>query len=356
MAMSVYEMSHGSVTKIKVMRPWHFVKNTLGSRTVNESQIIIYGDSPHTVEVRLEGETVWLNQGQMTDLFGRERSVIGKHIRNVFAEGELDEKSNVQNLHITGSDKPVRFYNLDVIISVGYRVKSLEGTRFRQWATHLLRQHLSQGYTLDTRRLAERGMDEVRAAVTLAAQTLNQHAMISDDGAAVLSVVRNYLGSFSLLLAYDENRLPTGPREPRTPQALSLSDARTAISSLRNALVGKNEATQLFALERDDALTGILAAVEQTMFGEMLYPSAQARAAHILYFIIKDHPFTDGNKRIGTLLFLEYLRQNALLYRSNGEVRFAENAIVALALLIAESAPPQKDLMVRLTLALMDEN
>jgi prophage maintenance system killer protein/prophage antirepressor-like protein len=321
---------------------------------MRKPQIVIYAADDSQVEVHLEGDTVWLNQEQMARLFGRERSVITRHVRNVFVEGELDEKSNVQNLHIAGSDKPVKFYNLDVIISVGYRVKSTQGTRFRQWATKVLREHLASGYTLDAQRLAEQGLTEVREAVNLLAQTLNQHTLISDEGAAVLAVVQRYLGSFSLLLAYDEDRLPAQPSGPKPPQSLTLADARAAIDGLRQTLAERGEATALFGREREHGLEGILAAIEQTMFGEPLYPSAQMRAAHLLYFVIKDHPFTDGNKRIGAMLFLDYLRRNSLLYRADGNVRFAENAIVALALLIAESAPAQKDLLIRLTLALME--
>lgn len=324
---------------------------------MSEPQIVIYGADDKSVKVRLEGETVWLNQEQMTTLFGRERSVITKHIRNIFKEGELDARAVCAKFAHTASDGKsyqVDFYNLDVIISVGYRVKSQQGTRFRQWATRVLRELLTRGYTLDAQRLAEQGLTEVREAIRLLSQTLSQHAMISDEGAAVLAVVQRYLGSFSLLLAYDEDRLPTQPSGPKSPQALTLAGARAAIDGLRTTLAERGEATALFGRERDHALEGILAGIEQTMFGEPLYSNAQTRAAHLLYFVIKDHPFTDGNKRIGAMLFLDYLRRNDLLYRADGNVRFAENAIVALALLIAESAPVQKELLIRLTLALME--
>lgn len=319
-------------------------------------ELIVYEDADGEVriDVRLEHDTVWLTQQQLAALFGRERSVIGKHVRNVFAEGELDEKSNVQNLPIAGSDKPVRFYNLDVIISVGYRVKSLRGTQFRIWATRTLNRHLVRGHTLNAQRLAQRGLNDVQEALALVARTLSNRTLVTDEGAAVLQVVRSYLGSFDLLLAYDEDRLPEAPSHPAPAQTLSLSDARAAIDALRRNLAERGEATALFGEARSEGLAGVLGAIEQTMFGEPLYPSAQSRAAHLLYFIIKDHPFVDGNKRIGTLLFLDYLRRNGLLTRADGSLRFVQNAIVALALLVAESAPPQKDLMIRLTLALME--
>jgi prophage maintenance system killer protein len=321
-------------------------------------EIVLYQSPDGTVqlEVRLERETVWLSQEHMAELFGRERSVITKHIRNVFAEGELDEKSNVQNLHITGSDKPVRFYNLDVIISIGYRVKSERGTQFRIWATRTLRDHLVRGYTLNERRLRERGLAEIEQTIGLMSRTLIAHALVTDDGQAVLEVVRQYTRAWRLLFEYDEDRLSATPARPITPTAaLPVADARAAVARLREAITPRDEAGTLFGRERDDGLAGILGAIEQTFDGKALYSSVQVRAAHLLYFVIKDHPFGDGNKRIGTLLFLEYLRRNGLLTRADGRPRLADNAMVALALLIAESEPSQKDLIIRLVLNLLGD-
>jgi prophage maintenance system killer protein len=262
----------------------------------------------------------------------------------------------VQILHIAGSDRPVRFYNLDVIVSVGYRVKSVQGARFRQWATRTLREHLLRGYTLNERRLRERGLNEVEQAVDLLARTLTAHALVTDEGQAVLELVRNYTRTWSWLLEYDENRLATKPARPVVPSAgPSADEARAAIAKLRDDLARRGEAGSLFGQERGDGLVGILGSIEQTFGGEPLYPSAQARAAHLLYFIIKDHPFSDGNKRIGTLMFLEYLRRNGLPRRADGAPRLADTAMVALALLIAESAPAQKDLMIRLVLNLLGD-
>lgn len=323
-------------------------------------EVVVYEapDGSTRVDVRLDRETVWLTQEQMARLFGRERSVITKHVRNVFAEGELERDSVCAKFAHTAADGKtyqVEFYNLDVIISVGYRVRSLEGTRFRQWATRVLREHLVQGYTLSAQRLAERGVEEARQALDLVARTLSQRVLVSDEGAAMLALVRRYLGSFRLLLAYDERRLSQAPAHPLPPAPLMLEEARQAIKALRSELIARGEASPLFGEPRDDGLAGILGAIEQTFDGQPLYPSAQSRAAHLLYFVIKDHPFTDGNKRIGTLLFLDYLRRNGLLLRADSTPRFADNAMVALALLIAESAPAQKDLMIRLTLALLGE-
>jgi len=321
-------------------------------------EIVVYQapDGQVRVDVRLDRETVWLTQAQMAELFGRERSVITKHIRNVFREGDLDEESNVQNMHIAGSDKPVASYNLEVIISVGYRVKSKRGTQFRIWATRTLREYLLRGYTLNERRIRERGLGEIEQAVGLLARTLTAHALVTDEGRAVLDVVQQYTRTWRLLLEYDEERLAAAPERPVAPMAtLLLDDARVAAARLRDELTARSQAGALFGQERGEGLAGILGAIEQTFDRQPLYPSAQARAAHLLYFVIKDHPFGDGNKRIGTLLFLEYLRRNGLLTRPDGSPRLADNAMVALALLIAESEAAQKDLMIRLVLNLLGD-
>lgn len=297
-------------------------------------QIVVYEapDGQVQVDVHLDRETVWLSQEQMAELFGRERSVVTKHIRNVFKEGELEpEAVRAKFAHTAADGKTyqVDHFNLDVIISVGYRVKSLRGTQFRTWATRTLREHLLRGFTINERRLAERGLGEIEQAVGLLARTLSVHALVTDEGRAVLDVVQRYTRSWRLLLEYDEERLAERPTEPVEPAvSLSLSDARAAAASLREDLEARGEAGALFGQERGDALAGIVGAIEQTFGGEPLYPSTQVRAAHVLYFVIKDHPFSDGNKRIGTLLFLEYLRRNGMLLRADGQPRLADNAMV----------------------------
>ena len=316
-------------------------------------------DGQIRLDVRLEQDTVWLTQAQMAELFGKNIRTVSEHIRNVFKEKELGEASVIRNFRITARDGKsynTQFYNLDVIISVGYRVKSQRGTQFRIWATGTLRDHLLRGYTLNEKRLRERGLGEIEQAVGLLARTLTQNALVTDEGRAVLEVVQQYTRAWKLLLEYDEGRLAETPGRPVRPAAgLSLDDARTVIARLRESLAGRDEATDLFGAERSDQLHGILGAIDQTFGGEPLYPTVQARGAHLLYFVIKDHPFSDGNKRIGTLLFLEYLRRNGMLTRPDGRPRFADNAVVALALLVAESEPAQKDLMIRLILNLLED-
>ncbi len=329
---------------------------------IRGGEVVVYQapDGQVRVDVRLERETVWLTQQQMAELFGRERSVITKHVRNVFKEGELEPESvRARFAHTAGDGKTYRVdhFNLDAILSVGYRVNSKRGTQFRIWATRTLRDHLLRGYTLHEPRLRERGLGEVEQAVGLLARTLTTHALVTDEGQAVLAVVQRYTRSWRLLLEYDEDRLAAAPGRPVVPAAaLSVGDVRAAVASLRQEISIRGEASGLFGQERGEGLAGILGAIEQTFGGEPLYKSAQVRAAHLLYFVIKDHPFGDGNKRIGTLLFLEYLRRNGLLIRVDGTPRLADNAMVALALLVAESEPSQKDLLIRLVLNLLEDD
>jgi len=321
-------------------------------------EVVVYetADGEVRIDVRLEQETVWLSLTQIAELFGRDKSVISRHLRNIFQSGELEREAVVAKNATTAADGKkyqVEFFNIDAILSAGYRVNSKRGTQFRIWATRTLRDHLLRGYTLHERRLAERGLGEVEQAVALLAKTLTAHALVTDEGRAVLQVVQQYARAWHLLFAYDEQRLAHMPACPVAPGApLTLDEARSAVATLGEELRQRGETGPLFGQERGGGLAAILGAIEQTFGGEPLYPSAQARAAHLLYFVIKDHPFGDGNKRIGTLLFLEYLRRHDLLDRADGTPRLPDNAMVALALLIAESEPTQKELMIRLILNL----
>ena len=324
---------------------------TTGLEAGKRGEVVLYKapDGQVRLDVRLEQDTVWLTQAQMAELFGRERSVITKHINNVFNEGELAKKSNVQNLHIASSDKPVAAFSLDVIISVGYRVKSKRGVQFRQWATRVLREHLVQGYTFNQTRLAERGLVEARQTLDLLARTLQNQALVDDTGRAVLELISGYADTWRLLLEYDEDRLATPPGARPSKGVLDYARASSAITDFKRELIARQEATALFGNPRGEALEGILASIEQTMFGEALYRSREEKAANLLYLVIKDHPFSDGNKRIGSFLFMLYLRQEDIAHSLN------PSALTALALLIAESAPASKDLMVRLIMNLLVE-
>ncbi len=314
-----------------------------------ESQIKIFqtADGKVQLDVSLDQDTVWLSQAQMTELFGRERSVITKHINNVFKEGELVEKSNVQKMHIAHSDKPVAFFSLDVIISVGYRVKSQRGVQFRQWATTVLKQHLVEGYSLNQRRLQERGI-EFEQVLDLLSRTLANQALVTDAGATVLSVVSDYARSWSLLQAYDEQSLQDVADKQNEMRPLELDSVLAAIQQLKQELIRKGEATDLFGLLRGDGLHSAIATIEQSFGGEALYPNVASRAANLLYFVIKNHPLADGNKRTGSFLFLWYLRMNESLLAKSVTELVNDNTLVALALLVAESQPSQKELMIRL--------
>ncbi|HOK59081.1 MAG TPA: RhuM family protein [Methanothrix sp.] len=304
-------------------------------------EVVLYQAPDGTVQldVRLERETIWLNQKQMALLFDTERSVITKHLRNIFQSGELEEKSNVQKMHIPGSDKPVAFYDLDVVISVGYRVNSKRGTQFRIWATQVLRDHILKGYTVNARRL-----EELKQTIKLVSTLADRRSLSSDEATALLRVVRDYTFALEVLDAYDHGRLPRPPDIPQAAVPISLEEARRMISAMRT----QYGVSALFGQEQGDRLAGALAAIFQTADGREVYPTIEEKAAHLLYFLVKDHPFVDGNKRIGAALFLRFFEKNGLLYRSDGTPRMSEEALVALTLLVAESAPREKDTIVRL--------
>jgi prophage maintenance system killer protein len=320
----------------------------------DHGNIILYKskDGQEVVDVHLADETVWLNQAQMTELFQRNKRTVSEHIRNVFQEGELDEAAVVRKFRTTAADGKsyqTNFYNLDVIISVGYRVKSKSGTQFRSWATSVLKDHLVKGYTLNQRRLAEKGILEAQQVLSLLTNTLENQNLVSDEGLSVLNLVNQYAKTWQLLLQYDEDKLPPPNKRQVTGEVLELDGARAAINTLKQELMVKMEATDLFGNERSDGLAGIIGAIHQTFGGQNLYPSIEEKAANLLYFVIKDHPFTDGNKRIGSFLFLLFLQINGLL----GKKHFDNKALVALTLLTAASDPGQKDLLVRLIVNLL---
>ncbi|PXF52748.1 MAG: hypothetical protein C4B58_16555 [Deltaproteobacteria bacterium] len=319
-------------------------------------KIILYqSEDGHTsMDVHLKDETVWLTLNQMAELLDRDKSVISRHLGNVFQTGELAREAVVAKNATTASDGKtyqVDYYNLDAIISVGYRVNSKRGTQFRIWATTILKDHLVRGYSLNQRRLAEKGVEEVRQVLSLLAGTLESHNLVSDEGLAVLEVVNRYARTWQLLLQYDENNLPALETKHVAKSSLEIDKASQAIAALKKELMVRKEASEIFGQERGNALSGIIGAVQQTFGGKDLYSSVEEKAAHLLYFVIKDHPFTDGNKRIGSFLFLLFLKKNDLLDQKS----FSNKALVALALLTAASEPGQKELMVRLIVNLISE-
>jgi prophage maintenance system killer protein len=317
------------------------------------SELLIYAARETTVTVRLEGETVWLTQRQMGELFDTTPENVLMHLKNVYAGEELDESATTKDFLSVQTEgkrqvqRNLKHYNLDAIISVGYRVNSRRGVQFRQWATRVLREHLTQGYSLNAARLAERGLAEAQQAIDLLARTLSNQELVTDAGREVVTLIASYAKTWRLLLQYDEDGLALPATCQPARSVLDYATARTAIDDLKAALFAREEATDLFGRERGEGLHGILGSIEQTMFGEPLYRSREEKAAHLLYFVIKDHPFSDGNKRTGAFLFLLYLRQEGMAMSINA------NALTALALLVAESAPANKDLMIRLIVNLL---
>ncbi|MGM0434210.1 MAG: RhuM family protein [Pseudomonadota bacterium] len=317
------------------------------------NDIVIFEDSSQEVEVRLEGETVWLTQRQMGELFDTTPENVLMHLRNIFRKEELSEAATTKDFLAVRQEgkrqvrRRLKHYNLDAVISVGYRVNSKLATRFRQWATRILREHLTQGYTLNDHRLAQQGLEELQQAVELLGQTLTKQALVSDVGQEVVGLILGYARTWRLLLNYDEGELgiPAGARPARG--VLNFDEARRALDALAGELRERGEASELFARDRGDGLASILGNLEQSMFGEPVYRTREERAAHLLYFVIKNHPFSDGNKRSGAFLFLLYLRQEGM------RLSLDDNGLTALTLLIAESDPKAKDLMVRLVVNLL---
>ena len=324
--------------------------------TTPQIQLYISNDGQVTLEVTQDAETLWLTQEQMAELFGTKRPAITKHLGNIFKSQELDEQvvcsileHTTQHGAMAGKTQTsrVKYYNLDAIISVGYRVNSSRATQFRQWATIILRQHLVEGYTVNRRRLQERGV-EFEHAAQLLSQTLTHQQLVTDQGQAVIHVIQDYARSWSLLQAYDEQSLTEQTARQAGMATLGINEALAAIAELKQDLMCKGEATELFAQIRGDGLTSALATIEQGFGDEFFYPNVASRAAHLLYFVIKNHPLADGNKRTGSFLFLWYLRINQHHLAKPVEQLINDNTLVALALLVAESLPKQKELMIRL--------
>jgi prophage maintenance system killer protein/transcriptional regulator CtsR len=319
-------------------------------------EIVLYRtkDGRATVDVHLKEDTLWLTQKDMAVLFATERSVITKHLGNIFQSGELRRESNVQKMHIAGSDRPVAFHNLDVIISIGYRVNSRRGTEFRIWATGILKEHILKGYTLNEKRLQAKveRLSELQAAVDVMGRILSEKAVSGTEAEGLLRVISDYSLALRLLDEYDHRRLRVHGTTEVGRFVLSSEAARAAISRMASTMGPL--ADGLFGREKDKGMESAIGAIYQTFGGRDLYPSTEEKAAHLLYFVVKNHAFVDGNKRIGAFLFIWFLDANGLLYRRDGTKRLADNALVALTLLIAESKPSEKDTICRVIVNLIN--
>ena len=308
-----------------------------------DNEIVLFETKDKEISLRVPiiGETVWLTQTQMTDLFHVDRSVITRHINNVFKENELCKESNVQKMHIANSDKPVQFYSLEVIISVGYRVKSHRGVEFRQWANGVLKRYIIQGYAINEKR-----MEALEKTVDI--QTKMLASVLDVEMRDVLRAVNLYTDALTLLDRYDHQSLEK-PNGHRPVYRITYEDCCRMVSSMEDTFQ-----SDVFGIEKEDGkVEGILAAVYQNVFGGDVYPSLEEKAANLLYFMIKDHPYADGCKRIAASLFLEFLDRNQYLYKEKGEKRISDGALVAITLMVAESAPAEKDVMVKLIMNLL---
>lgn len=311
------------------------------------SELVMYHSKTGNLElsVSFADETVWLTQQQMADLLGTKRQAVTKHLSNIFKSNELDKDSVSSKMELTAADGKkykTQVYDLDAIISVGYRVNSSQATEFRIWATAVLKDHLIKGYSVHEKRLAEVGTKELEQSLELLQKTLTRNDLVTEIGRETIELIINYSKTWKLLLAYDEERLSLPTAGSKDGLVLHYDVVAPAIASLKCELMERGEGSDLFGREKDDSLKGILGNIEQTFDGKKLYKSIEERAAHLLYFVIKDHPFSDGNKRIGCLVFLMYLKLQTRAIRIN------DNGLVALALLVAESKPAQKDLIIRL--------
>jgi prophage maintenance system killer protein len=302
------------------------------------------------IEVRVEDDTIWLTQKQMSQLFQKDVRTINDHIKNVFKEGELEENSVIRKYRITASDGKMyltSFYNLDVIISVGYRVKSLQGTKFRIWATKVLREHL-----LKQKILASYKEQDISSVVRLIGKVTNAYDLSKDEAVGLLKVISDYTYALDILDQYDNQKLKTGKLETPEIYKITYEDAVKLINEMKSKFGG----SYLFGRQRENTLGGILSTIYQTFNKKELYPSLEEKAANLLYLVIKNHPFIDGNKRIAAAIFITYLAKNNFLYDSLGNKRIADNALVALCLMIAESNPKEKDTMIKVVVNLINKN
>ncbi len=327
------------------------------------SSIVLYttDDNSIQLDVKLENETVWLSQQQMALLFGRDKSVISRHIKNVFDDGELDKSlvcANFATPKKYGRQEGyeqiqyVDYYNLDVIISVGYRVKSVQGTRFRQWATSVLKDYLVKGYAVN-QIITQQRYEELKNVVKLMSRTYQlQESASREEADGLLTMIGDYVYALDTLDHYDFQQLSIGNTTKAEPFRATYENAMEAINVLKPKFGG----SALFANEKDGSFKSSIGQIYQTFDGVDLYPSVEEKAATLLYLVVKNHSFSDGNKRIAAMLFLWFMDKNHILYGENGHKRIADNTLVALTLMIAESRPEEKDAIVKVVVNLINQN
>jgi len=314
-----------------------------------ESQILIYKreDGKSEFQVKLVDSTIWLSQKEMAELFAKDSDTIGLHLKNIFDSGELDRGSTTEKYSVVRQEgerevkRKIQFYNLDAIISVGYRVNSIKGTQFRIWATKVLKDHIEQGYSINQRRLTS-----LQQSVKPIDSATYSNELSSDETHQIIRVLADYALGLDILDGYDRQNLEISETNTNTTYKIGYEDAKEAIEQLRNKFGGGD----LFGNEKDQSFKSSIATIDQTFDGNELYPSIEEKAANLLYFVVKNHSFSDGNKRIAAWLFIWYLNKNKHLYTVNGQKRIANNALATLILMIALSQPDEKDLVIKVVI------
>ncbi len=326
------------------------------------SDIVIYEDGNVELKTTVENDTVWLSQKQIAELFDVQRPAITKHLSNIFKSKELDEKVVCSILEHTTKHgaienkkqtKKIKLYNLDAIISIGYRVNSKRATQFRIWATNILKEYLIKGYALNQKKLQQKKLQELDQTIQLIKQGLQNNQLSITEAKGFVEIVSNYAKSWALLQGYDEQSLQEVAQTKEQKFILDYDEAKEAIAELKKTLITKGEATELFGQEKAGELKGNLLNIYQSFGGVELLPSIESKAANLLYYIIKGHPFNDGNKRIGAYLFILFLHKNGILHKPNGEPKINDNALASIALLVAQSDPSQKEIIIKLVMNML---
>lgn len=330
---------------------------------IKNSEVIIFkpknGQTEFQVVLDSEHDTVWATEQQLMELFGKARRTIGAHIKNIYEEGELDKESTwrefrqVQKEGEREVSRKVSIYNLDIIISVGYRVKSQVGTEFRKWATQRLKEYLLKGYSINQKLLQteQQKVETLQLEINHLNEELFQTQKTLTDG--LLSIISHYSKSFELLDKYDKDELSSENLTKDLIYIINYEDVKNAIQQLKSDLISKGEASELFGNEKDDSFRGILGSISQTVFGELAYPTIEEQAVQLLYSIVKGHPFSDGNKRIGSFIFVWFLEQNRHHLNEKGERKINDNTLVTLALAVAQSLPEQRETVLKLIMNLI---
>lgn len=323
------------------------------------NKIVVYQTQSGSLELKgdLTHQTIWANRMQLAEIFDVNPQAISKHIHNVYKDNELEKTATSSKMELVQMEagrevkRSVDYYNLEMIISVGYRVNTVKGTKFRQWATQTLKQHIIEGITINQKRL-----DELGKMVQMIEQSGKIENLQLQEAKGLLDILSHYTKSFVLLNQYDSHNLQTGKLNENITYEIQYNEAKDAIAELKKQLIAKKEATDLFGREKDNGFKSSLQSIVQTFGGQYLYPSIEEQAAHLLYFVIKNHSFNDGNKRIGAFLFIWFLEKNRHRFKQSGELKINDNALTAIALLVAQSAPEEKELMIQLVCHLIKDN